>query len=166
MRRLAVACAFVIPFALAQLVAYAQSYTDTITGIELPNSTSTTGNFAGRANGQLPGSWYASVNHTALSNTVGGASAITGGTFTLAATVNGEPVLVAGTFTGGTVAFLGQAPGCGNQYYAVGGALAVSSALLGAGPGSFSAKLVHYRAFVFGACRTYFASVAGTVGLY
>jgi hypothetical protein len=62
MKRLAIACAFVRPFALAQIVAYAQIYTDTITGFELPNSTSATGNFSGRATGQPPGSWYASVN--------------------------------------------------------------------------------------------------------
>src|SRR5437762_3230832 len=74
------------------------TYTDSVTGQEV-YATSTTGYFAGQASGSLPGRFVTQVNHTPLSPS----ATITGGTFNLTTTLNGQSTVVVGTYSGGTV---------------------------------------------------------------
>ena len=141
------------------------TYVDTISGHEY-YATSTDGKFAGRASGALPGYWNAHVQHTALCLSCGTTASITGGSFSLATTLNSTYTLVTGTFTGGTVQVSDPGLGCKNQVFAVNGMLgSVGPWYSGSGSGSFSATLTHYRYSLFGSCVTYSASVAGTVSL-
>ena len=146
--------------AIPQLALAATTYTDAIVGREF-FATSTVGGFAGAASGDLPGSWYAVVEHTPLSP----GATITGGQFGLSTTIGGQPATVTGTFSGGTVAQTSGFTGCQNQTYAVEGTLENVGPGGGTGTGTFSATLTHLRTFFFGRCITYGARVAGTVSL-
>jgi hypothetical protein len=92
---------------------------------------------------------------------------ITGGTFKLWTTVKGASSLVTGAFSGGTITQIPGFSGCTNQQYEILGTLESVGTAGGAlvGSGEFSAVLTHHRALIFGACRTYFATVTGTVDL-
>jgi hypothetical protein len=100
------------------------------------------------------------VDHTPLTDT----ASITGG---YARLVTSRFVIVRGDFSGGSVTLTWRAAGCGNERFAVEGTLtnvrrSDSSAV---GTGTFSATLTHYRAWLFGRCQTYSATVRGTIGL-
>jgi hypothetical protein len=143
----------------------AQTYSDTISGYEY-YFTSTDGKFAGSASGALPGSWNADVRHTALCLSCTPTATITGGSFSLATTLNGGYTLVTGDFTGGTIQVENVGSKCSNQTFDVEGILSdVGLWYSGSGSGSFSATLTHHRHRVFGTCVTYAASVAGTISL-
>jgi hypothetical protein len=146
--------------AIPQLALAATTYTDTIVGREF-FATSTIGGFAGTAAGDLPGSWFAVVEHTPLSTD----ATITGGEFALSTTIAGQAGTVTGTFSGGTVTQTGGVTGCQNQTYAVEGTLENVGPGGGTGTGTFSATLTHLRTVFFGRCITYGARVAGTVTL-
>ncbi len=139
------------------------SYTDTLSGFEYA-FTSSEGRFAGSATGGLPGFWNVDVFHTPLTTS----ATITSGTFKLWTSMGGASKLVVGSFAnGGTITQTSGFTGCVNQDYALNGTL-VSVGLDGgalSGSGSYSAVLTHYRAMIFGSCRTYFASIKGNVGL-
>lgn len=151
--------------AVMQTAALAASYSDAVSGVEI-YATSTEGQFAGQASGDLPGYWYADVIHTPLSGSPETA-AITGGSFYLSTTVHNQPSLVTGLFSGGSVVQTGGFAGCTNQTYSVTGNL-TDVGLYGkrhAGTGTFAAVLTHYRYEAYGYCLTYAASIAGTVNL-
>jgi len=143
----------------------AQTYNDTISGYEY-FATSTDGKFAGSAAGALPGAWNADVQHTPLCVSCTPTATITGGSFSLATTLNSIPTLVTGVFSGGTVQVIDVGTGCTNQTFAVDGILGnVGPWYSGSGSGTFSATLTHYRLPIFGRCITYAASVTGTLSL-
>jgi hypothetical protein len=143
----------------------AQTYNDTISGYEY-FATSTDGKFAGSAAGALPGAWNADVQHTPLCVSCTPTATITGGSFSLATTLNTIPALVTGVFSGGTVQVIDLGAGCTNQSFAVNGILGnVGPWYSGSGSGTFTATLTHYRVPIFGRCITYAASVAGTISL-
>jgi hypothetical protein len=86
------------------------SHSDSVSGAEI-YATSTEGVFTGTASGDLPGYWYAEVDHTLLDPN----AVITGG-YTYVATYLG---LVEGDFTGGTVTLTNPSSHCRNQIYDV-----------------------------------------------
>jgi hypothetical protein len=151
--------------ALCASATAAQTYSDTISGAEY-YATSTDGKFAGKASGAFPGPWNADVRHTPLSISSTPTATITGGSFSLATSLNGVYTLVTGAFTGGTVNVTNPGYNCTNQTFAVEGILGnVGPWSAGSGTGTFSATLTHYRARIFGSCVSYSASVKGTLSL-
>ena len=157
---LALALGVAVPGAAAR-TSVSSSYT--IAGVETSIPTNNTSTFAGAALGSSGDAalWKASVVHQALSNCPfgsGASCAITGGTFALASS---DGSTLAGTFNpGGTVTPISQQTPCGNQKFAVSGSLTTTS-----GPATFAATLTHFRASLFGACITYFATIKGSVTL-
>jgi hypothetical protein len=134
------------------------THIDSVTGYEV-YATSTEGAFAGTATGSLPGEWDAAVYHTPLGTT----ATITGGRVDL--TSNGQ--LISGVFSGGTVTQTTGFTGCTNQQFSVQGSL-TNVGVYGqsdTGTGAFDATLTHYRAWIWGRCVVYSASVNGTVTL-
>jgi hypothetical protein len=155
---LALALAIALP---GTVLAATVSDTYTIRGAEY-YATSTQGRFAGTASGNMgdTATWQATVNHTSLTDT----ATITGGTARL---VTSRLVVVRGAFSGGDVTLVNRAAGCGTETFAVDGTLenvtrSDSSAI---GSGEFIATLTHYRASLFGTCRTISATVRGTIDL-
>jgi hypothetical protein len=145
--------------------AASSSYTESIHGSELPNATTTEGQFVGEATGSYDGTWYIDVRHQDLSHH---AAYITGGSFQLNTLINGWPAAIKGSFVpwGGTVSQVSGFSGCTNQQYAVRGALNNVGVNGGNGSGSFSATLTHYRTYVwFVGCVVYAATISGTVSL-
>jgi hypothetical protein len=166
LRATLLAAAVGVALCTAAIAGAAQTSTDTISGYEY-YATSTDGKFAGNASGALPGYWNADVRHTPLCSSCTPTATITGGSFSLATTVNGASTLITGTFTGGSVQLNpSSGTGCTNQIFAVNGILgSVGPWYSGSGTGSFSATLTHYRRLLFGNCITYSASVSGTLSL-
>jgi hypothetical protein len=125
-------------------------------------ATSTQGRFAGTARGSTgdTAAWRAIVDHTPLTTT----ATITGGSATL---VTSRLVTIRGQFSGGTVDQTSGFEGCTNQTYDVAGTLAnVTRSDTGAvGTGAFDATLTHYRAWIWGRCVTYSATVSGVISL-
>jgi hypothetical protein len=164
---LAAALAALVGALLPGAAGAAVSPTYAVAGTEVA-ATSTQGTFVGAARGSSGdfGVWQAVVVHDPLASTVGTPVAITGGTFTMQTVYSPGPDIVAGTFTGGSVTLVNAGGACGNQVYAVKGSLGnVTTTSSTGGTGSFTAVLTHYRIFLFGACRTYAASVVGTLTL-
>ena len=155
---LALAAAVALP---ASVLAATVSDTYTIRGAEY-YATSTQGRFAGTASGNTGDSatWQATVNHTSLTDTAD----ITGGTARL---VTSRLVVLQGQFTGGDVTLINRAAGCGTETFAVDGTLenVTRSDKRAIGSGEFVATLTHYRASLFGTCRTISATVRGTISL-
>lgn len=155
---LAIAAALVVP---PSVLAATVSDTYTIRGAEY-YATSTQGRFGGTASGNTgdTATWQATVNHTPLTDT----AEITGGTARLATS---RLVLVRGAFTGGEVTLVSRQTGCGTETFAVDGTLeqVTRSDSTAVGTGEFTATLTHYRAWLFGACRTYSATVRGSIEL-
>jgi hypothetical protein len=148
---------------LAVTAVASSTYSESISGTELPNATNTEGQFVGTATGSYDGAWYIDVKHQDLSYHP---ASITGGTFRLDTVVRGWPAAITGAFVGGTVSQVGGFSGCTNQKYVVQGALGSVGISGGTGSGSFSATLTHYRTNVwFVGCVIYAASVKGTVSL-
>lgn len=155
----------VLAFAVATSAAGAQTYTSTISGYEY-YATSTDGKFAGDASGLLAGYWNTDVQHTPLCISCMPTATITGGSFSLATTLDGASTLVTGKFTGGTVQVKNVGTNCSDQTFAVDGVLgSLGPWYSGTGSGSFSVMLTHYRRLLFGSCITYSASVSGTISL-
>jgi hypothetical protein len=132
----------------------ATTYHDSVSGIEI-YATPTEGIFSGTASGDLPGVWYAEVEHTPLDP----GATITGG-YTTVATYLG---LVEGDFIGGTVTLISHGSGCKKQRYDVEADLANVGVGGGTGTGSFSGILTHLRKRVFGICITYSATITGSL---
>ena len=150
---------------IAVTASASSTYTEWINGSELPNATSTEGQFVGEAAGSYSGGWYIDVKHQDLSHHP---AYVTGGSFRLNTVINSWPSTIKGAFVpyGGTVSQLSGFSGCTNQRYSVNGALSGIGIGGGSGTGSFSATLTHYRANVWWVgCVVYAASVSGTVSL-
>jgi hypothetical protein len=137
-------------------------HTSSVQGFEV-FFTSTEGVFTGSASGDLSGSWIADVLHEPLTTS----AAITGGSFNLRTTLEGQQTRVSGSFDGGSVVQQSGFTGCTNQTYAVAGVLdSVGPAgTVATGTGSFDVTLTHYRVSIFGRCVSSWASVVGTVTL-
>ena len=150
---------------LGVTAAASSTYTEWINGSELPNATSTEGQFVGEATGSFAGAWYIDVKHQPLwYSTV----YITGGSFRLNTVINNWPAAITGSFVpySGTVKQISGFTGCTNQRYTVNGRMTNVGNGGGSGTGSFSATLTHYRTNVwFVGCVVYAASVSGTVSL-
>jgi hypothetical protein len=143
----------------------AQTYNDTIGGYEY-FATSTDGRFAGTASGALSGYWNTDVQHTTLCGTCTPTATISGGSFSLATTLDGSYTLITGKFTGGSVNVTNPGANCTKQTFAVDGVIgSVGTWYSGSGLGTFSATLTHYRHWLFGSCITYFASIDGSISL-
>jgi hypothetical protein len=128
----------------------AATYQDQFFGVEVPPVTSTLGTFTGVATGQLPGRWYAQIQHAPLSSATPTVQ-ITGGFFTL------DPFdgpTVSGTVVDGSVMVTDPGSGCTNQTFTVDVKLSDGS--------TFTGTLTHYRTPLFGACITYSASIVGS----
>ncbi len=134
---------------------------DTVKGAEVAY-TSTQGTFTGYADGDLPGTWAAVIDHTVLSPD----ATITGGTLTLLTLIHWLPTTVGGTFAdGGTVSRVYQEAGCGVQRYAIKDKLVHVGVDGGSGTGDVSATLTHHRRWILGRCIAYAATITGTVHL-
>jgi hypothetical protein len=160
MRSILVVMAAILGLVVFPAAAAAATYNDTAVGAEIA-ATSTQGTFVGNATGDLPGAWRAVVQHTPLSPN----ATITGGSFRLVTT---SLQLVVGTFNaGGTVTQLNPGAGCTDQTYLVQDPLSnVGVGGPGSGSGTFQILLTHFRAnFPFIGCRTYSATVQGTLSL-
>jgi hypothetical protein len=105
--------------------------------------------------------WYAPIEHSVVINPSG---TITGGYATL---YRPDGVRLSGQFSGGTVVLLDPGANCTTEYHAVDGDLVDVSRSDGSamGSGVFSATLVHHRAWIFGRCLSYAASVEGSIEL-
>ena len=107
--------------------------------------------------------WHARIEHDEVLIPSGN---ITGGKATL---LRLDGVTIEGYFADGVATQSYPGPDCTTEYHTVTGTLhdVTSSALPGqVGVGYFNATLVHYRAFVFGACYAYSASVNGTITVW
>jgi hypothetical protein len=162
---LSIALALGVTLVMAVTAAASGTYTEWIHGTELPNATSTEGQFVGEATGSYTGTWYIDVLHQDLSHNP---AYITGGSFRLNTLVSGWPSVIKGSFVpgGGTVSQIPGGSGCSNQQYAVNGALSGVGINGGSGSGAFKATLTHYRVnlWIVG-CVVYSASINGSVSL-
>jgi len=124
-------------------------------------ATSTQGWFSGIATGDLPGSWSADIVHDPLASCSSYclAAKITGGSFSLMTTLNGDGTTVNGSFSDGTVYQTSGFSGCGNQTFDVRGTLVNVGPDGGGGTGTFWATLTHLRTQFFFGCLTYGATV-------
>jgi hypothetical protein len=167
MKRPALSFVLALGATLLMAVGAAASTTSiqTIKGTELPNATTTEGQFVGTADGRYDGTWFIDVLHQDLSHHP---AYITGGSFRLETIINAWPAAIRGAFVPwrGTVTQISGFTGCSNQRYAVTGQLSNVGVGGGTGDGSFTATLTHYRAnFWFVGCVIYAASVSGSVSL-
>jgi hypothetical protein len=126
---------------------------------------STSATFVGKATGNLGdrGAWTTSITRTPFTST--GQSTITGGSFAMTTLGPAWAIdFVTGAVTGGSVQKLPGSTGCTNETFGVTVEIAgVATSTTTGGTGQFSGVLTHYRALIFGTCRTYFASIAGQV---
>jgi hypothetical protein len=155
--------ATVLALAMPTAAAATTTYHDSISGYEY-RATSTKGDFAGTASGDLPGYWQATVYHEPLSPN----GNVTGGSFYLATSVSGTPTAVYGHIatTGGAVIQTNAGANCTNQVYAVSLILDhVTASGTGSGTGTFSGTLTHLRRSVYGYCLTYSATITGSLDL-
>src|SRR5260370_40678486 len=105
---LSIALALGVTLVMAVTAAASGTYTEWIHGTELPNATSTEGQFVGEATGSYTGTWYIDVLHQDLSHNP---AYITGGSFRLDTVVSRRPSVIKVSFVpgGGTGS---QIPGC------------------------------------------------------
>jgi hypothetical protein len=137
-----------------------KSYIYRVSGAEV-YATTTVGRFAGTASGNgATGTWYAQVNHESLVGVT--KAAITGGSFRMALSKAAPAYTVEGQFAGGSIVKTQPGTNCTNQVYAVHGKLSDVSVTR---EGRFDVMLTHYRTRVLGLCRTYSATVTGTLSL-
>jgi hypothetical protein len=125
----------------------ASSYTDRVTGVEVPPISSTRGTFTGVAVGWLPGPWRVQIEHQPLR--LGPKIAITGGNFTMRPLLHAK---ITAAVTGGSVTVLNAGARCTDQVYAV-------DALLS--DGEFTGTLTHHRRTILGRCVIYAATISG-----
>src|SRR5437667_7921426 len=78
---------------IAVTASASSTYTEWINGSELPNATSTEGQFVGEATGSYSGGWYIDVKHQDLSHHP---AYITGGSFRLNTVINSWPSTIKG----------------------------------------------------------------------
>jgi hypothetical protein len=114
-------------------------------------------------NGDLPGAWAATVNHTVPSSS----GVVTDGDMTLATRLSGTPTVLDGDVAGGQVVPQNPgATGCVTQYCTVTlGVGVITPNDAGSGPGSFAGTLTHHRRSVLGRCLTYSATIHGALTL-
>jgi hypothetical protein len=149
----------VVPSALAAMVLLAPpagaapqaTATAYVGGIEYA-ATATEGKFGGAAKGDLQGGWLATVAHDPLAP--GEAVPITDGFFRLY-----SHRTITGTFVGGSVAPSSTPGTCLDERFDVAGTLKLDDG----GKGAFRVVLTHLRALTKDGCRTYGATVAGTL---
>ena len=125
--------------------------------------TPTVGSFVGTASGAdgAPAGWQAAIEHSVVISPTG---TISGGWATMYRT---DGVQVGGYFTGGSIELVNDGAGCTAETHVVHGTLgnvwrSNSPAVT---TGELEGTLVHYRAWIFGQCITYSASVTATITL-
>lgn len=125
--------------------------------------TPTVGVFAGRGHGGAGevSAWYSSIEH---SQVISPSGTIVGGWATL---YRLDGVRISGHFSGGTVVQTNEGASCTTESHVVSGNLADvrRSDSTMTGTGEFLATLVHHRAWLFGQCISYAATVNGTIDL-
>jgi hypothetical protein len=140
----------------------AEQETYSLTGYEVW-FTPTVGTFvgAGHGTGGELAAWHAAIEHSVV---VSPSGTITGGWATL---YRVDGVRLGGYFDGGWLELTNEGAGCTNEEHAVSGTLSdVWRSDSGArGTGQLDATLVHYRAWIFGRCISYSASVTATITL-
>jgi hypothetical protein len=123
----------------------------------------TVGRFAGTGTGSTGplSAWYASIEHSGV---ISPAGTVNGGWAVLQRL---DGVRVSGWFAGGTVWLLNDGPGCTDETHLVRAALDGVTRGDGAASGSgyLEATLVHHRAWLFGRCYSYSATINGTLSL-
>lgn len=117
--------------------------------------------FAGTSGDGLGGvsAWYSSIDHSVVISPSG---AITGGWAVL---YRPDGVRIEGWFSEGQVTLTNEGPACTLESHEVVGTLTsvTRSDRGGSGSGVFRATLHHHRAWLFGTCISYSASVSGTL---
>ncbi|HUG48669.1 MAG TPA: alcohol dehydrogenase catalytic domain-containing protein [Candidatus Limnocylindria bacterium] len=105
--------------------------------------------------------WYGSIQHSGVISPTG---TIEGGWAVL---YRHDGVRIGGWFSGGDVVLTDEGPGCTTEAHSVEGTLiGVTRSDTGAvGTGVFRATLLHHRAWLFGTCISYSASVNGSIEL-
>jgi hypothetical protein len=141
------AAALLLAASIAPSAGATASYTDTLTGTEIPPISSTLGTFVGVATGALPAAWRVQIAHRPLAS--GDTVDITGGSFSLVAR-NGARL--GGPVSGGSVTVTDRGSRCRSQTYHV---VASFSA------GAFDGTLTHHRRSLFGRCVIYAATIKG-----
>jgi hypothetical protein len=129
--------------------------------------TSTSASFSGTGTGDQGDRalWRTSITRTQFNSV--GQSTITGGAFSMATiSPSWTTDQVAGTVDGGFVQKTSGFTGCTNETFSVLVSLRdVATKSTAGGSGSFVGQLTHHRRSIFGACRTYFATINGVVSL-
>ncbi|HSH21609.1 MAG TPA: hypothetical protein VK992_03200 [Candidatus Caenarcaniphilales bacterium] len=160
--RLALLAALVVQLVVPGLARGAAFETYSVTGYEVW-FTPTVGTFVGTGGGSVGtlSAWQSSIEHSVVISPTG---TITGGWATL---YRLDGVRISGYFSDGTVQQTYDGPDCTDESHAVTGSLTSVSRSDSAavGTGVFEATLVHHRAWFFGRCISYSASVTGTISL-
>jgi hypothetical protein len=125
----------------------------TVHGIELI-AHHTQGTFSGYTTGGLRAGWLATVKHTPLNPN----ARITGGTFTLATSLNQLDHPLSAEISRGTITNTNPGANCSNQTFKVTGSLAPFNHYR---TGTFSLTLTHWRHNLLGICLSYFATTQG-----
>ena len=140
----------------------AVSATYTISGFEVW-PTPTVATFVGAGHGWSGdvAAWRASIVHSlwiSPSGTIDGGEALL---------YTSDRTRITGRFSGGTVTLVSEVLPCGDErHHVVGELVDVTRSDTGAvGAGRVEGDLVHHRTWLFGACRSYSASVVGTISL-
>ena len=166
-RRLAVAVGVAL-MALTPTTAFAATADESISGVEtgIPTACGQSGSgysmssFAGTAGGTITGVWSTSVCHAELSIAHGATAKISGGTFHVSGFRGWSYVRIYGNFSWGSVD-LGT-----ETVHAIAGVGTCTQVfrvrLVGTGPSTFNATLMHYGAFFAGSCHVVSATLNGT----
>jgi hypothetical protein len=147
----AIVFALALPVSAASASRSTLSYNEHFSGVEVLPVTSTLGTFTGIATGDLPGGWYAQVEHQPLSTST---VDITGGSFTL------HPLLgrkIQADISSGSVtpdSAKSSSDGCTRQAFDI-------DVTLADGHGNFEGTLTHYGFKFLGSCVVYSASIVG-----
>lgn len=146
----------------ASVARAAQHETYSLSGYEIW-FTPSVGVFAGRGNGSVGelSAWYSSIEH---SQVISPSGTIIGGWAML---YRLDGVRIGAHFNGGTVVQTNVGANCTAESHVVTGTLADvrRSDSDASGTGEFLATLVHHRAWLFGQCISYAATVNGTINL-
>ena len=125
--------------------------------------TPSVGVFAGTGNGHAGdlSAWFSSIEH---SQVISPSGTIIGGWATL---YRLDGVSISGHFSGGTIVQTNDGAGCTAEWHSVTGELTGvrRSDTAALGSGEFQVTLVHHRAWLFGRCISYSASVSGSISL-
>lgn len=142
------------------LVGYEVFYTPTVATFVGASAGSASGDSISAAAVNELSAWYTSIEHSVSVSPTG---TITGG-WAFLQRIDG--VRISGQLGDGVVRQTNEGPGCTNESHEVMGVLygvSRSDRVGNEGAGIFQATLIHHRAWLFGQCITYSASMYGTI---